>query len=313
MAEFEDRINLKQPLDELSKQVCEEYGLGEFINNQLIEIGYEDYNYVLTTSSGKFVVKVFSSDRTNDDAHMLAQRATVAYENGVSSPKIHKTKDGETLFIFCLNNIEFRVLVMEYIDGSNFYCLKQLPSEGELKIIATELAKLNNIEYKPNFIYDKWAIVNFVEEYNKNISLVCDEDKPLIDQAYEMFKSCDFSKLKHGFVHGDIIETNVIKNKQGKLFFIDFSVSNYLPRIVDLAVTICDLCLDLENIHDAKQRAKIFVEAYEKTSPLSDYEKQALRKFIVCHQAITILETTREKEIEGNTTEENEFKISASV
>ena len=39
----------------------------------------------------------------------------------------------------------------------------------------------------------------------------------------------------------------------------------------------------------------------------SNYEKECLRKFIVCHQAITILETIREKELENNDSDENEI------
>ena len=307
MGEFEERIGLNLPLKELSKQVCQEYNLGILIDNQLIEIGYEDYNYVLTTSKGKFVVKVFSNERTNDNAKDLANRACVAFENGVSSPTIHKTNNGENLLTIMLDDNKYRLLIMDYINGRDFFTLKELPNNKELELIATELAKLNSIKYKPPFIYDKWAIVNFEEEYNKNFSLVDDKDKPLIQKAYNLFKSCDFSKLKYGFVHGDIIETNVIKDNTGKLYFIDFSVSNYLPRIVDLAVTICDLCLDLDDVANSKTRAELFVKAYEEYSPLSQYEKDCLRKFIVCHQAITILETMREKKIENNQTEENEI------
>lgn len=307
MSEFEKRIGLNLPLEELSKQVCKEYDLGKLIDNQLIEIGYEDYNFILTTNRGKFVAKVFSNERTNKAALELAERASVAYENGISSPKIYKTKDERLLSFISLDNIGFRVLVMDYVNGKDFFSLKELPNENELELIASELAKLNNINYQPNFIYDKWAIVNFIKEYEKNIEFVDEEDRPLIEKAFKAFKSCDFSRLQYGFVHGDIIETNVIKDNTGKLYFIDFSVSNYLPRIVDLAVTICDLCLDLDDIANSKTRAELFVKAYEEHSPLSQYEKDCLRKFIVCHQAITILETMREKKIENNQTEENEI------
>ncbi|MGN0961454.1 MAG: phosphotransferase, partial [Christensenellales bacterium] len=305
--EFESRINLNIPLEHLSQMVCNEYNLGDFVDNQLIEIGYEDYNYILTTKNGKYVVKVFSNERTDNNAQELAERAYVAYENGVSCPKIHKTKDDKCLLVLSLKNVQFRLLVMDYINGKDFLSLKELPNNKELELIATELAKLNCIEYNPPFIYDKWAIINFIEEYNKNISLVDDEDRPLIDKAFKALKSCDLSKLKYGFVHGDVIETNVIRDNNGKLYFIDFSVSNYLPRIVDIAVTICDLCLDLEDIETSKLRAKRFINTYEKTSPLSNYEKECLKKFIVCHQAITILETIREKKIEHNDSEENEI------
>ena len=307
MQQFNSRIQLNQSLDKLSKVVCEQYNLGEFVDNKLIEIGYEDYNYILTTSKGKFVVKVFSTERTTTDAQNLAQRASVAYQNGVSCPQIYKTQTGDILFVTSLAGVEYRLLVMEYIHGKDFFTLQQLPTQEHLELIAQELAKLNNIEYKPNFIYDKWAIVNFEKEYQKNINLVESEDVPLIDIAYNLFKSCDFSKLNYGFVHGDIIETNVIKSNNQKIYFIDFSVSNYLPKIVDLAVTICDLCLDMDNIEISKKRATKFIQDYEKISPLSNYDKQCLKKFIVCHQAITILETMREKKIENNQTQENEI------
>ena len=307
MEDFKKRINLTIPLETLSKFICTNYDLGTFVENNLIEIGYEDYNYVLTTNKGKHVVKVFANHRTDKDALALAQRAEIAYNNGVSCPQILKTIDGKSLLTLDIENTKFRILVMEYINGNNFFVLKQLPNENELEIIATELAKLNSIDYKPDFIYDKWAIVNYVQEYEKNINLIDTSNKAQIDIALKLFKSCDFSKLKHGFVHGDIIETNIIKDKNGTLFFIDFSVSNYLPRIVDIAVTMCDLCLDLNDLQQSKARAKKFLDAYEKKSPLSSYEKDCLKKFIVCHQAITIIETTREKILENNNSEENEI------
>ena len=33
----------------------------------------------------------------------------------------------------------------------------------------------------------------------------------------------------------------VMKDNNGKLWIIDFAVSNYMPRIVDLAVSSCNL------------------------------------------------------------------------
>ena len=91
MNDFESRINLNLPLEDISLKICNAYGLGEFISNKLIEIGYEDFNYILTTSKNKFVVKIFSNERTNNDAKDLVNRASVALENGISSPAIYKT------------------------------------------------------------------------------------------------------------------------------------------------------------------------------------------------------------------------------
>lgn len=44
MNEFEKRINLNFPLEILSQEICKQYNLGKFMDNQLIKIGYEDYN-----------------------------------------------------------------------------------------------------------------------------------------------------------------------------------------------------------------------------------------------------------------------------
>lgn len=307
MNSFESRINLSVPLQTLSKRVCEEYGLGELVENKIVEIGYEDFNYILSSSKGKFLVKVFSSFRSDQEAIDLTMRAVTAYENGITCPKLYKSLGGGDYISFIeISGIKYRLIVMDYIDGHDFYSLGVSPNIDEIKIIAKNLAKLNNIDYRPPFVYDRWAIINFKEEYEKNISLVSKEDKLLIDKVYENFKSIDLSKLKYGFVHGDIIVTNIIKeNKTNELYFIDFSVSNYLPRIVDLAVSICDLCLDYEE-NLAKEYMKEFLNAYESVSNLSEYEKQCLNLFLATHQSITILETTREKVIENNDSKEND-------
>ncbi len=38
MNEFEKRINLNFPLEILSQEVCKQYNLGDFVDNQLIKI-----------------------------------------------------------------------------------------------------------------------------------------------------------------------------------------------------------------------------------------------------------------------------------
>lgn len=306
MNTFESRINLSSPLEKLAEAVCSHYKLGEFKGCKLIEIGYEDYNFILWADNKKYLVKALSTFRNDEDCFNLAQRAVTAYDNGISCPKIYKI-DGQNIGHVKLDNEIFRIIVMDFIDGNDFYSMEVLPDENELKIIATELAKLNNIDFQPPFIYDHWAIINFEKEYKENIHFVKGEFKDLIDKVYEKYLSIDMNNLKHGFVHGDIIVTNIIKEKAtGKLFFIDFSVSNYQPRIVDLAVSICDLCLDCDDIELIKTRMQTFINAYEQVSPLSDYEKSCLKVFLATHQAITIIETTREKFKNNNDSEENE-------
>lgn len=301
---FNERIGLNCDLEQISCKICENYNLGEFISNSLIQIGYEDFNYILETTNGKYVVKIFNTTRNDKDCLELTNRAVIAYENGVKCPKIYKSID--YLFMFNVGEIKYRLIVMEYINGSDFYSLNVLPNEDELFRIGENIANLHKIMYKPNFVYDKWAIINFEEEYNKNKNLISGDVKQKINNTFLKFKSCDLSKLKYGYVHGDIIETNIIRNDTGELYFIDFSVANYLPCIVDLAVTIGDLCLNTNDSSDSISKIKCLLEGYEKINSLSDYEKECLKVFLEVHQAITIIQTTKEKLVENNNSEEND-------
>ena len=59
LQDFNKRIGLNTDLKNISEQICNKYNLGNFVSNELITIGYEDYNYYLTTSKGKYCVKIF--------------------------------------------------------------------------------------------------------------------------------------------------------------------------------------------------------------------------------------------------------------
>lgn len=311
MKSYESRINLDIPLETLSNVVCDKYKLGKFIDNAVIKIGYEDYNYILTTEKGKFVVKVFLKSRTEDECQNLADRATIPYENNILCPKIYKI-NRKNLFVTKIKNTTYRLIVMDYIDGKDFFSLKSLPNNKELKFIGQELAKLNQLQYKPEFVYDSCAIINFSIEFDKHKHILASKERTKLAEVVKELNTCDFTKLKHSFVHGDIIPTNIIKHSSGKIYFIDFSVSNYLPRIIDLAVAIGDLCLDLNDIKKSKKRTTLLLNAYQTIDKLSNYEKDCLKTFLKAHQATSILFHLRENKIEGFNSEENKYYIDNS-
>lgn len=54
LEEFYERINLKSELSDLSKIICEKYNFGCYISEELILVGYEDFNFILSTSMVNF-------------------------------------------------------------------------------------------------------------------------------------------------------------------------------------------------------------------------------------------------------------------
>ena len=310
LEEFYDIINLKSELSDLSKVICEKYNLGQYISEKLILVGYEDFNFILTTSIGKFCVKIFNKDRTYEDVKKYIDRIELANSININTPKVYNCDNG-ILCEIVLNNTKFRLCVFQYIDGKSFYDLNEIPTETEIKNIIEQMAHIHNAKLESDFIYDKWTITNFVKEYEE-------KEKYLNNKYNEVFKSLahkianvKLEELPTSFVHGDIISSNVMKDKSNKLWIIDFAVSNYLPRIVDLAVTSCNLCLNPESIDKTISSTKMILEEYQKYNKLTDYELKCFPLFYDLANAMGILQIGYLNSL-GETSEEDKFWLTES-
>ena len=235
LQDFNKRIKLNTDLKNISERICESYNLGEFISNELITIGYEDYNYYLTTSKGKYCVKIFSKIRTEEDIKNYLDRIRAVANSEINAPKPFLI-DNDIVLSLDYEGNHYDICVFEYINGKNFFELGEKPSKDVIREIARQTAIINNLDIKPNFIYDTWAIVNFEDEYKEKRKYLSDNYKEEFDKLLTELKNIDFNKLPSAFVHGDIISTNVMIDSNSKVWIIDFAVSNYLPRIIDLAV-----------------------------------------------------------------------------
>ena len=101
---------------------------GAYLTELLIEKGYEDFNLTLRTEKGKYFVKIFAKFRTPEDCERYVEIMETVIKAGVKHPKLLKSNQG------FLHKIEkLRLCVMEHIDGDDYYSLKQLPTEEEVK------------------------------------------------------------------------------------------------------------------------------------------------------------------------------------
>lgn len=215
LQDFNKRIGLNTELENISREVCNNYDLGNFISNELITIGYEDYNYYLTTSKGKFCVKIFSKERSTEDVNNYLERIRIVANSNVSAPKPLLVNDNIMLSLDYQDN-HYDICVFEYINGKNYFQLQENPDNEVIKELAKQTAMINNLDINPNFIYDSWAIINFAEEYNKKSQFLSSEYQEQFDKLVEEFKSIDFEQLPKAFVHGDIISTNVMLDNNKK-------------------------------------------------------------------------------------------------
>lgn len=305
LQDFYNRINLNTDLSNISENICSTYNLGKHISDEILEIGYEDFNYILISTTGKYFIKILYSGRDNAEAESYVERINAISNSKVSFPKALKIND-KILYNIKINKIEYRIIVFEYINGENLFSLKHIPSNQELQEISKQIKYIHDIDIKPEFIYDSWAICNFIEEYNKKEKFLPEEYKKKIKSIYNKYKNVDMNDLKYAFVHGDVMNTNVMKDNNNKLWIIDIAVSNYLPRIVDLVVTAANLCTIEESKEETYKRISILLKEYTVDTNLTPKEKENFKLFFDVTNAMYILQSSYQKNI-GNISEENNY------
>lgn len=311
LQDFNKRIGLNTDLQNISKKICESYNLGDFISNELILIGYEDYNYYLTTSSGKYCVKIFSKIRTEEDVKNYLDRIKAVANSEINAPKPLMVNNDITLSLDYDGN-HYDICVFEYINGKNYFELREKPSKDVIKEIARQTAMINNLDLKPVFIYDTWAIVNFAKEYNQKREYLSDDYKDEFDRLLVELNNIDFTNLPKAFVHGDIISTNVMLDENEKVWIIDFAVSNYLPRIIDLAVIACNMCLDEKSKDNTYENIALLINEYNKYNQLTEYELKVFGIFYRLANAMHILQPQYIIKTDGDS-DENQYWLNEGI
>ena len=307
MDDFGKRIGLNTDLSNISRIICERYGLGEFISNKVITVGYEDYNYCLETSNGKYCVKIFSKSRTKDEINNYLDRIRAVSKSNVSAPKLFLTGD-DVFLSFDYNDNHYDLVVFEYINGKDFFEIGNVSSDV-IKEIARQTAMIHEIDIKPKPIPDSWSITNFKEQYENKKEYLPTEYRESFNKLLEELKNVDFERLPYAFIHGDIRSANAMLDNNGKVWIVDFAVSNYLPRIIDLAVTSCDMCLDRSSEDKTCENIALLLKEYNKYHPLTDYEKEVFKLFYRLVNAMYILQTQYYIKVDGDS-EENQDLLS---
>jgi Ser/Thr protein kinase RdoA (MazF antagonist) len=89
---YNSRINYHGKLEDISKTICNELDIGDFVANKLILTGYEDYNFILETTKNKYFVKIFAKFRTMEDCERYLNVMANVTRYKVKTPKLIKSK-----------------------------------------------------------------------------------------------------------------------------------------------------------------------------------------------------------------------------
>lgn len=302
---YNSRINYHGKLEDISRTMCKNLDIGDFVANELILTGYEDYNFILETTKNKYFVKIFARFRTMKDCERYLNVMINVIRSKIKTPKLIQSKSSflKTLEV---NNAHLRFCLLEYLNGKDLFNLNETLDINEIKWVVQQATMINSADIKPSFIYDSWAITNFKKEFEKKAKYLSLDDLSMLQPLIKEFDHLKIHELPHCFVHGDLVSTNIMKDDNDELWVIDFSVSNYYPRIQELSVLASDILFDPKSKTESEKRLKIALQEYQKKIPLTKMELNALPIYIKIAFAMHILLTNYEKIVNNNTSRETE-------
>lgn len=179
---FYERIHNIRNIKLIAQKVCEHYQLGGLIEQKHIEIGYEDFNMIINTNTGKYFVKILNKSRPQSEQDRLVNIIEKAVKGNVRVPKIYKV-NGKSIFELEINGNKLNIVVMQYIEGINMLLLNRDFTKNEIRSVAQEMAKINNINFQVKPYYDEWTITNFKSEYDKKVGKINSEDEVLVTKS----------------------------------------------------------------------------------------------------------------------------------
>lgn len=303
---FLKRIEYQGDIQIILLKICADYGLGKYASHVIISVGYEDLNIVLLTDKGKYFVKIFNKERDEEKCRRYVEIVTKILEAGIQHPKLFQSSQGY-LYSFKIDSIIVRLCVMEYVDGKSLYDLRAKVTKEEARFLIGQAALIHQIDFQPTFVYDVWAIVNILKEYEKKKQYIIPRDQDLVKNVIGNFSALDINVLPHRLVHGDMITPNIIKDRLGKLYIVDFSVANYYPRIQELAVLLCNIFFDEVNPGNFLQSYNFLLSEYQKHIPLTLEEISAMPVYTNASFAMHIIGASYEKFAKMNNTVENDY------
>ena len=298
-----DRINFNGDFGQLVTRVAEVYSIGELQNYRLIEVGYEDCNVTIKTEQGEYLAKMFAKTRTTDEIARYTDIIQKVVDAGVNHPKLLTTNSGEVVH----NEGNISLVLMQFIDGKTYFELERTPVAEEREAVIEQASRINRIDYKPDYIFDTWAIVNIQTMFDKVKQFVEATDLLLVEQALARFNAIPLETLPYAFVHGDLTKANVMKGDDGKTYVFDFSVANLYPRIQELAVIVANLLHDKNDNSSLDDKCRAIADEYSLRNPLTDEERQYLPDYALAGIAMEFLGAHQEKYLNGIDNDETTY------
>ena len=259
-----------------AKSILKNFNLGELKKIQGIKKGIENTNYLLITTTGKFILTLFEKRVKTKELPFFMNLMLSLNDRKILCPKPIKNKNKKTLFQ--IKNRQAAICSFVYGKEKNSHTLSECRSIGK------NIAKLHMVGRKiklhraNNLSIKSWIALNqsIKTKANKKIPNIYSFINTLLLDLQKKWPS----QLPTGIIHGDLFPDNIFFNKKKFAGFIDFyfSCSDFL--IYDIAICINAMCFD-KKIKFNKLKANALLKGYSSQRKISKKEFTALPQLLL--------------------------------
>lgn len=285
---FLSRVDIKGSLEELLVRVANEYTLGVVRSYTIIPNGYQELNVLLVTNAGRFVIKIFSKEKTRERIQNNVWGYLTFRKNGVPMPTLQKNSSEEYIFSTEGKRRTTSLIVMDYYEGTHLSPIHV--RNDDICSLARYMATIHTNTKRIHRYSDTMGIVNLLSQYKKLNSYLSPELLLLVEPVVREFSSLRLNEFRHSIIHGTFEPENILKKSDGKLWLLDLGCMDYNASIIDMATCLANYTIDLSP-NQKRKRVEIFLESYQTIHQVSKQERAALPTLIRAQYALYIIRT----------------------
>jgi homoserine kinase type II len=249
------------------------YSLGELGTHEGIGAGIENTNYFVDTQSGRYVLTLFERLNFKQLPFYLEFMRHLARRD-LPVPRPQENRSGSLMS-------ELKGKPCAIVSRINGRWLER-PSEAQCATIGALLASMHHAGtdftlFQPNLRGLGWwkNTLPQIEPYVDDTTFDLLAEEVIHQDTFQ--RNPDFERLPQGPVHADLFRDNVLWDGETVGGVIDFYFAGCTLWLYDLAVTMNDWCVDLDDGAWDRSRALALIEAYHAARPLNNIEHASWR------------------------------------
>jgi len=244
-----------------------DYSLGNLLELQGIPSGIENTNYFVTTSNGRFVLTLFEILGADELPFYLNLMAHLA-RHGIPCPSPVANRNNQ--FLGTLNGKPACIVSRLNGKSTTATSVAQCASMGAM-LAQMHIAGQSFSQIMPNPRGASWRTATAPQVR----PFLDAAQTALLDNEIGLYATTDFGRLPQGVIHADLFRDNVLLEggRVGGLIDFYFACSDAL--LYDVAITVNDWCMNIDEGRLDTARAQSFLRAYHAVRPLQSGEQKA--------------------------------------